>query len=79
MARSRSARKSKAGEKATRVEFFHRKTVRHRRLAMEFLEQRLLMAQDVWTGGGDGKTWQEYLAAHLGEPLRNFGVGGFGV
>jgi hypothetical protein len=27
----------------------------------------------------DGETWQEYLAAHLGEPLRNFGVGGFGV
>ena len=21
----------------------------------------------------------EYLAAHLGEPLRNFGVGGYGV
>lgn len=27
----------------------------------------------------DGETWQEYLAAHLGEPVRNFGVGGFGV
>lgn len=27
----------------------------------------------------DGETWQETLAAHLGEPLRNFGVGGFGV
>ncbi len=27
----------------------------------------------------DGETWQEVLAAHLGEPLRNFGVGGFGV
>ncbi len=27
----------------------------------------------------DGETWQEYLAAHLGEPIRNFGVGGFGV
>ena len=27
----------------------------------------------------DGETWQEYLAAHLGEPLRNFGVGGYGV
>jgi hypothetical protein len=27
----------------------------------------------------DAETWQEYLAGHIGEPLRNFGVGGFGV
>ncbi|KKK72260.1 hypothetical protein LCGC14_2905650, partial [marine sediment metagenome] len=27
----------------------------------------------------DGETWQEYLAAHLGEPVRNFGNGGYGV
>jgi hypothetical protein len=27
----------------------------------------------------DGETWQEYLADHLGEPVRNFGVGGHGV
>lgn len=27
----------------------------------------------------DHETWQEYLAAHLGEPIRNFGVGGYGV
>jgi hypothetical protein len=27
----------------------------------------------------DGETWQESLAAHLGEPVRNFGVGGYGV
>ncbi|RZK60766.1 MAG: hypothetical protein EOO91_00175 [Pedobacter sp.] len=27
----------------------------------------------------DGETWQEYLAAHIGEPIRNFGVGGYGV
>jgi hypothetical protein len=27
----------------------------------------------------DGETWQEYLAAHLGEPIRNFGMGGYGV
>jgi len=26
----------------------------------------------------DGETWQEYLAGHLGEPVRNFGMGGFG-
>lgn len=27
----------------------------------------------------DGQTWQEVLAAHFLEPIRNFGVGGFGV
>jgi hypothetical protein len=27
----------------------------------------------------DGETWQEQLAAHLGEPIRNFGAGGYGV
>ena len=27
----------------------------------------------------DCETWQEYLAGHLGEPIRNFGMGGFGV
>ncbi len=26
---------------------------------MEFLEHRLLMAQDMWTGGGDAKSWQD--------------------
>ncbi|MDA1274519.1 MAG: hypothetical protein O2960_10785 [Verrucomicrobia bacterium] len=27
----------------------------------------------------DGETWEEFLAAHLQEPVRNFGVGGFSV
>ncbi|HET6429003.1 MAG TPA: hypothetical protein VFJ30_11360 [Phycisphaerae bacterium] len=27
----------------------------------------------------DGETWQEYLASHLGEPIRNFGNGGYSV
>jgi len=27
----------------------------------------------------DGETWQEYLAAHLQEPIGNYGVGGYGV
>ena len=27
----------------------------------------------------DSETWQEYLAGHLGEPVRNFGMGGYGV
>ena len=27
----------------------------------------------------DSETWQEYLAGHLGEPIQNFGMGGFGI
>ena len=27
----------------------------------------------------DGETWQEYLAAHLREPVENYGVGGYSV
>jgi len=37
---------------------------------------------DSYTQGhqvNDGETWQEYLAAHLGEPIRNFGMGGYGL
>lgn len=37
---------------------------------------------DSFTHGdqvSDGETWQEYLAAHLQEPLRNYGVGGYSM
>lgn len=37
---------------------------------------------DSYTQGhqvSDGETWQEYLAGHLGEPVRNFGMGGYGT
>jgi hypothetical protein len=27
----------------------------------------------------DGETWQETLAAHIGEPVRNYGIGGYSV
>ncbi len=27
----------------------------------------------------DGETWQEYLAAHLQEPIKNYGIGGYSV
>ncbi|QQO35592.1 hypothetical protein JJC00_08335 [Bradyrhizobium diazoefficiens] len=27
----------------------------------------------------DGETWQEYLAAHIGEPIGNYGIGSYGV
>ncbi|MEQ8838034.1 MAG: hypothetical protein RID07_14610, partial [Lacipirellulaceae bacterium] len=37
---------------------------------------------DSFTQGhqvGDGETWQEVLSAHFCEPIRNYGIGGFGV
>src|SRR5262249_16347034 len=43
---------------------------------------RLNAYGDSFTEGvqvSDGETWCEYLAAHLGEPVRNFGIGGYGV
>ncbi len=27
----------------------------------------------------DGETWQEFLASYLGEPVRNYGIGGYSV
>jgi len=27
----------------------------------------------------DSETWQEYIAGHFAEPIRNYGIGGFGV
>ena len=27
----------------------------------------------------DGETWQEFLASHIREPVKNFGVGGYSV
>ncbi len=59
MARSRSPRDSRVRQNAVRPVQPRRKTAFYRLLAMEFLEQRLLMAQDVWTGAGDGKSWQD--------------------
>jgi AraC-like DNA-binding protein len=37
---------------------------------------------DAFTEGtqvSDGETWEEYLAAHLGEPVGNYGVGVYGL
>ncbi len=45
-------------------------------------ECRINSYGDSFTQGAqvsDGETWQEYLAAHLGEPIRNFGIGGQGA
>ena len=54
------------------------------RLTLNFADQpcRINTYGNSFTQGdqvSDGETWQEYLAAHLGEPIRNFGVGGHGV
>lgn len=43
---------------------------------------RLNTYGDSFTQGAqvsNGETWQEVLAAHFHEPIRNFGVGGYGV
>jgi len=45
-------------------------------------ECRINTYGDSYTQGSqvsDGETWQEFLAAHLGEPIRNFGVGSYSV
>ena len=54
------------------------------RKRVNFAEQpcRINTYGDSYTQGcqvNDGETWQEILAAHFGEPIRNFGVGGYGV
>jgi hypothetical protein len=54
------------------------------RKMVNFAEQpcRINTYGDSYTQGcqvNDGETWQEILAAHFGEPIRNFGVGGYGV
>lgn len=54
------------------------------RLQVNFRDQscRINTYGDSFTQGhqvSDGETWQEILAAHFCEPIRNFGVGGFGV
>ncbi len=59
MAPSRLHRDSPARAKRTQLKLIRGKISRPRRLFMEFLEQRLLLAQDVWTGGGDDKSWQD--------------------
>jgi hypothetical protein len=54
------------------------------RLQINFRDQpcRINTYGDSFTQGhqvSDGETWQEILAAHFCEPIKNFGVGGFGV
>ncbi len=54
------------------------------RKQLHFADQpcRIHTYGDSFTQGhqvSDGETWQEVLAAHFCEPIRNFGVGGFGV
>ncbi|MDA0837864.1 MAG: SGNH/GDSL hydrolase family protein [Planctomycetota bacterium] len=54
------------------------------RRVMQFADQpcRLHTYGDSFTHCdqvNDGETWQEYLAGHIGEPIRNYGVGGYSV
>ncbi|RLS82926.1 MAG: hypothetical protein DWI04_04125 [Planctomycetota bacterium] len=54
------------------------------RMQVNFRDQpcRIHTYGDSFTQGhqvSDGETWQEVLAAHFCEPIRNFGIGGFGV
>ena len=58
--------------------------VRGQRQQVNFVDQpcRINTYGDSFTQGhqvSDGETWQEILAAHFCEPIRNFGIGGFGV
>src|SRR4051794_37777211 len=50
-----------SGNRRSRPRRFKGSSVRGRRgrPGLEVLEQRLMLTQDVWTGGGDGKTWQD--------------------
>ncbi|WP_165251870.1 hypothetical protein [Paludisphaera soli] len=55
-----------------------------RRRQAHFADQpcRIHTYGDSFTQGhqvSDGETWQEVLAAHFCEPIRNYGIGGFGV
>lgn len=55
----------------------HRKMINYANLPC-----RINTYGDSYTQGAqvsDGSTWQEILAAHFREPIRNFGVGGYGV
>ena len=53
-----------------------------RRIEHPGTQSRILTFGDSFTlcsQVNDGETWQERLAAHLGEPIENYGVGGYGV
>src|SRR4051812_34197114 len=59
MARSRSVpivRSNGANARARRI---RRESHRLHRATMEILEQRLLLAQVTWTGGGDARNWTD--------------------
>jgi hypothetical protein len=55
----------------------HRKMVNYanRPCRINTYGDSMTMCQQV----SDGESWQEILAAHFQEPIRNFGVGGYGV
>lgn len=71
------------GMEGTLSEYHYEKVGGHRRM-VNYRNQpcRLNSYGDSYTQCAqvsDGETWQEVLAAHFREPIRNFGVGGHGV
>jgi len=71
------------GMKKTLSEYSYEKHGGHRKMINYASEPcRINTYGDSFTQGAqvsDGETWQEVLAAHFREPMRNFGVGGYGV
>lgn len=63
--------------------FYHFETTgARRRVSFAEMRSRIHTYGDSFTLCGqvnDGETWQEYLAAHLQEPIENFGVSGYSV
>jgi hypothetical protein len=73
----------KDGTKKTLSEYRYEKHGGHRKM-INYSDApcRINTYGDSYTQGAqvsDGETWQEVLAAHFREPVRNFGVGGYGV
>src|SRR4051794_39085601 len=59
MARSKSVRILPSKESTARARQIRRESHRRHHAAMETLEQRLLLAQVTWTGGGDARNWTD--------------------
>ncbi|NOY75239.1 MAG: SGNH/GDSL hydrolase family protein [Kiritimatiellaeota bacterium] len=71
------------GMRKTLSQYSYEKRGGHRKM-INYADKRCRINTygDSYTQGAqvsDGETWQEVLAAHFREPIRNFGVGGYGV
>src|SRR5437870_7264902 len=76
-------RRSRRGIDDSVCTYTYDKTTRARRIIQYAdMPHRINTYGDSYTSCeqvNDGETWQEILAAHLGEPIRNFGIGGYSV